>query len=190
MTPLRFERLPIERLVPAPYNPRVTLTPGTAAWRKLERSLDEFGLVQPIVWNERTGHVVGGHQRLAILKHRGCLEVEAAVVSLPLEREKALNIALNNPAVGGRWDGDKLAGLVEELCDLPDFDATLTGFDAAELRDLLLAPAEWDADEEDGEDAQERVRVELLIDPEDWESVRPEIDSLAARHNLEVHFVE
>ena len=56
-------------LVPAPYNPRRGLKP--AAYRKLAASLREFGLVEPLVWNELTGHVVGGHMRLRILKEMG-----------------------------------------------------------------------------------------------------------------------
>src|SRR5262245_19185772 len=70
ITPAAFEvrLLPIERLVPAPYNPRRVLKPTDKAYRKLAASLREFGLVEPLVWNEPTGHVVGGHARLAILK--------------------------------------------------------------------------------------------------------------------------
>lgn len=48
----------------AAYHPRVDLQPGDVEYKKLHRSIEEFGHVEPIVWNERTGHVVGGHQRL------------------------------------------------------------------------------------------------------------------------------
>ncbi|HTN00897.1 MAG TPA: ParB N-terminal domain-containing protein, partial [Planctomycetaceae bacterium] len=90
----------IADLKPAPYNPRRPLKPGSPGWKRLERSIREFDLVQPIVWNETTGHVVGGHQRLEILKHQGHTTIDAVVVKLPLEREKALNVALNNSQVG------------------------------------------------------------------------------------------
>ncbi len=56
-----IRKIPIEKLNPAPYNPRQDLRPGDAAFEKLRRSMSEFGCVEPIVWNERTGNVVGGH---------------------------------------------------------------------------------------------------------------------------------
>ena len=68
---MNIQRLPISKLKPAPYNPRKVLKPGMRGYRRLERSLSEFDLVQPLVWNKTTGHVVSGHQRLEILKARG-----------------------------------------------------------------------------------------------------------------------
>ena len=61
--PLEIRMLPIAELIPAPYNPRLKLKIHEPARRKLAASLREFGLVEPLVWNERTGHVVGGHAR-------------------------------------------------------------------------------------------------------------------------------
>ena len=76
---LEFRVLPLEVLNPAPYNPRLRLAPGSPAYRKLETSLREFGLVEPLIWNETTGFVVGGHARLEILQARGVKEVGASV---------------------------------------------------------------------------------------------------------------
>ncbi|MGH7128401.1 MAG: ParB N-terminal domain-containing protein [Planctomycetaceae bacterium] len=184
---MNIQTLPIDTLRPAPYNPRVPLRPGSAAYRRLERSIDEFDLVQPIVWNELTGHVVAGHQRLEILKVRGITEVPAVVVSLSIEREKALNVALNNANVGSDWDADRLLGLLGELSALPEFDATLTGFDADELNELLLAPAAELPQEPDEPDENETVRVTIEIDPDEWDSVRPDLDEFIADHNLTAH---
>ena len=50
----------------ATYNPRVELQPGDAEYETLKRSLEQFGMVEPVVWNERTNRVVGGHQRLTV----------------------------------------------------------------------------------------------------------------------------
>ncbi|MGD9856097.1 MAG: ParB N-terminal domain-containing protein, partial [Planctomycetaceae bacterium] len=174
---MQLLRLPITDLRPAPYNPRITLKPGDAAFEKLKRSLEEFDLVQPIVWNRRTGHVVGGHQRLEVLKHQGETAVDCVVVDLPLDREKALNITLNNASVAGDWDPDKLVTLLEDLHDLPDFDATLTGFDEQELQDLLLAPAATDSDgwprHDDREECDHTIRAILEIPPNRWDDTRP-----------------
>ena len=179
--------LPIDQLKPAPYNPRISLEPGSPAYRRLERSLDEFSLVQPLVWNEVTGHIVGGHQRLTILKNRGVTEIEVVVVSLTLEREKALNIALNNSQVAGDWDAEKLIDVLTELQDLPDFDATLTGFDANDLDDLLMTPDPQLTPESEDDGKADVVEVTIEIPPEKWESIRPDLDTLVADFELTVH---
>lgn len=181
---MELRTLPIDQLRPAPYNPRIKLKPGDKAWERLERSLDEFSLVQPIVWNERTGHVVGGHQRLEILRHKGILHVDCVVVDLPLEKEKALNVTLNNANVGSVWDADKLLDLVSELHDLPDFDATLTGFDDQLLQDMLLRPdpAFTPSTSAGNDDRDKMVRVTLQIPDDSWEGVQGSLNELLAEY--------
>lgn len=61
-TNLNMQTMPIDRLKPAKYNPRKDLKPGDPAYEKIKRSLHDFGYVDPIVWNEVTGNIVGGHQ--------------------------------------------------------------------------------------------------------------------------------
>lgn len=56
---MQIQRVPISRLHLAAYNPRKDLKPGDPEYQKLEKSLGKFGYIEPIVWNERTGHVVG-----------------------------------------------------------------------------------------------------------------------------------
>lgn len=177
--------LPIADLKPAPYNPRRPLKPGSPGWKRLERSLREFDLVQPIVWNEATGHVVGGHQRLEILKHQGQTTVDAVVVNLALEREKALNIALNNSQVGSDWDAERLTEVLDELASVPDFDITMTGFDDRDIRDFLLAPADNAAVATDS--GEKPVRVTLDIPRRHWDHARPEIDDLAETYECRLH---
>lgn len=180
---MEIRRIPMEQLRPAPYNPRVRLTPGDAGYERLARSLEEFDLVQPPVWNSRTGHIVGGHQRIEILRRRGAAEVDCVVVDLPLEREQALNVALNNPRVGGEWEPGKLVDLLEELQTLPDFDVTLTGFDVQELRDLVLSPVDTFEEavlEKSPDDGESRVTVVLEIPTDCWARVQSRLDALAA----------
>ncbi|WP_228469486.1 ParB N-terminal domain-containing protein [Paenibacillus sp. JNUCC31] len=55
--------VPIDQINAAAYTPRVNLQPGDVEYEKLRCSIEELGYVEPIVWNERTGHMVGGHQR-------------------------------------------------------------------------------------------------------------------------------
>lgn len=120
--------------IPADYNPRKDLKPGDPEYDKLKRSMEQFGYVEPVIWNKTTGRMVGGHQRLKVLMDMGVTEVECVVVELDEEREKALNIALNK--ISGDWDKDKLMLLISDLQGA-DFDVSLTGFDPAEIDDLF-----------------------------------------------------
>jgi DNA modification methylase len=129
-----IRKIPIDQINPAAYNPRKDLQPGDPEYEKLKRSMQEFGYVEPIVWNERTGNVVGGHQRYKVLLDMGMQEVDCVVVELDEEKEKALNIALNK--IQGDWDYAKLKDLLEEL-DTGTFDIELTGFGLDEIEQLL-----------------------------------------------------
>lgn len=184
---MQLRLLPISSLQAAPYNPRKPLKRGDPGYRRLARSIEEFDLVQPIVWNERTGHIVAGHQRLEILKDRGETAVQCVVVDLPFVKEKALNVALNNVAVGSDWDDAKLQDLLSELVDTPGIDATLTGFDAQDLTDLLLAPAAMPMPTDDADESAKGVRVSLIVAADRWDEVRRDLDRLVANHDVEIH---
>jgi DNA modification methylase len=129
-----IEKIRTERLIPADYNPRKDLKPGDPEYEKLKRSLEEFGYVEPVIWNKTTSHVVGGHQRLKVLLDMGITEAECVVVEMDAEKEKALNVALNK--ISGDWDKDKLTLLIADLQGA-DFDVSLTGFDPGEIDDLF-----------------------------------------------------
>ena len=131
---MKIATMPIAQLLPAPYNPRKNLKKGDPEYEKLKKSLEEFGYIDPIVWNERTGRVVGGHQRLKILSELGHAEIEVSVVDLSDDKEKALNLALNK--TGGDWDAPLLKDLLQEL-DTGAFDIEITGFDADEIERLM-----------------------------------------------------
>lgn len=133
---MNIQQVSVDKLKAAAYNPRKQLKPGDAEYEKLKRSITEFGYVEPVIWNKITGNVVGGHQRLQVLKDLGHTEVDCVIVELDEKREKALNVALNK--IQGEWDKDKLAALLTEL-DGSEFDVTLTGFEAAEIDELMNA---------------------------------------------------
>lgn len=147
----------IEKLNPAPYNPRVELQPGMKEWEKLKKSIIQFGNVEPVVWNQRTGNVVGGHQRLAVLQSMGETLIPCSVVDMDEKDEKLLNIALNK--IKGRWDYDKLADI------LRDYDtelATITGFAEDEIAIILANNEDFDESDIDYSDWEEDEE-ELLI---------------------------
>jgi len=141
-----IRKVPVTDINPAEYNPRKDLKPGDPAYEKLKRSMTEFGYVEPIIWNEETGNIVGGHQRFKVLVAEGHTEVECVIVNMNAEREKALNVALNK--VTGDWEFEALADLIKDL-EAQDFDVTLTGFDAAEIEDLFSQVHDKDATDDD-----------------------------------------
>lgn len=187
-----FRKLPIGQVKPAPYNPRVKLKRTDAEFIKLQKSITQFGVVEPIVWNQRTGHAVGGHQRLSVLKTLKYTHVDVAVVDLPLEQEKVLNIALNK--ISGKWDMPKLNDLIEELAQLEGDLVGSTGFDEGEM-DALLAEAEAELledesdedDADDNEDDQDEADDEDATEPVVKEKTIPTTFQLVADFDDEEH---
>ena len=78
-TSMNIQRIGVDRLKPAKYNPRKDLKPGDPAYEKIRRSLHEFGYVDPVIWNEVTGNIVGGHQRYKVLTAEGATEIELRI---------------------------------------------------------------------------------------------------------------
>ena len=154
---MEIQKIPAARLNPAAYNPRVDLKPGDKEYEKLKRSINEFGYVEPVIWNRQTGNVVGGHQRLKVLMDLGQTEIDCVVVDLDLAREKALNIALNK--IQGDWDEDKLAAIMADF-DAEAFDVSLTGFDANEVDALLNRFYSHEAEEDDFDAGAEKKKIQ------------------------------
>ena len=126
--------MPIGQLKPAAYNPRKQLKPGDKEYEKIKKSIEEFGYVEPIIVNYDMT-VIGGHQRLTVLKNLGYEEVQCVVVHIEDEHKvKALNIALNK--ITGAWNEQLLADLIVDLQSV-DFNVDLTGFEAPEVEQLF-----------------------------------------------------
>ena len=127
---MNIQRIKAEKLIPAEYNPRKNLKKSDVEYKKIERSVQEFGYVDPIIVNKDMT-IIGGHQRYKVLVDLGYDELDCVVVDLPKDREKALNVALNK--ISGEWDEALLIEMLGALGDL----AELTGFDVDEIEDLL-----------------------------------------------------
>lgn len=127
------EIVDIEDIIEAEYNPR-KMRPS--AFSKLKDSLSRFGLVDPLIVNNRDKRMVlvGGHQRLRAAKDLGFEKVPVTFVDLDDEDEKALNIALNNAEIAGDWDTPKLAELLRDIS--PERRAA-TGFDEHQVAQFL-----------------------------------------------------
>lgn len=127
----KFENFEIEvvnrkQLKNAPYNPRVI---SEEARKRLKRGIKKFGLVEPIVWNRRTGNIISGHQRIAILDElegTNDYELQVAVVDVDEKTEKKLNIQLNNTSMMGDFDLDKLGDLILELGEPEDLGFSMS----------------------------------------------------------------
>lgn len=130
---MEVRKIKAEKISAAEYNPRKDLKPDDTEYKKIERSIEMFGYIEPIIWNETTGNIVGGHQRYKILKDKGVEEIECVVVRLSEREEKILNVSLNK--ITGIWDIGKLQDLLRELSEIDKTD--LTGFDESEIEELL-----------------------------------------------------
>ena len=90
--------------------------------------------MEPIIVNYNMT-VIGGHQRLTVLKDLGYTEVECVVLHIEDEHKvKALNVALNK--ITGAWNEQLLADLLVDL-QSADFNTDLTGFEPAEIDQLF-----------------------------------------------------
>ena len=109
---MRIEKRRLDTMNRAKWNPREM---SEDARNALAASIERFGLVEPIILNERGNTVVGGHQRLSILLAQGVEEEDVVIVNLSPEDERALNITLNNPEAQGTFTADALAAILSEL---------------------------------------------------------------------------
>lgn len=136
---MRFEVIPVSKINPAKYNPRKELQPGDAEYESIKRSIEAHGLVDPLIWNEHNGVLIGGHQRLRVLVNEfGAKEVPCSVRNIPDEKaEMALNSALNRNQ--GEWDYEKLKLVLMNFSedDPNDVLRASMGFPALEFTGIL-----------------------------------------------------
>ena len=153
MMATRRKRTPrLHDLEPAPYNPRDMSGEARDA---LAASLGEFGDIAGITWNQRSGHLVAGHQRLKALRdeHGAQLRMAGGVITTPTgetfpvrvvdwspEKERAANIAANSPLIAGVFTGD--AAAVFDGLDMAD--ELLDALRMPALLDMLVEPDDGD----------------------------------------------
>jgi DNA modification methylase len=146
MSAMEWKTLSVDALRPAAYNPRKKLKAGDKEYEKIKNSILEFGYVEPIIVNYDMT-VIGGHQRLTVLKDLGYTEVQCVVVHIEDEHKvKALNVALNK--ITGAWNEQLLADLLVDLQSV-DFNTDLTGFEAPEIEQLFSKVHNKDIKEDD-----------------------------------------
>ena len=107
MKTIKYPTIAINLLRFAEYNPRKVTR---SVIEQLKNSLTEFGCPVPIVVNSYKGRenvVVGGEKRVRAATELGWTEIPYSLVYIPLQKEKALNLALNK--IEDQWDDEKLA---------------------------------------------------------------------------------
>lgn len=161
---MNIQKINIEKLKPADYNPRKDLKPEDQEYQKIKKSLVEFGYVAPIIVNTDMT-VIGGHQRLKVLKELGYTEIECIVVDLDKNKEKALNIALNK--ISGEWDNTKLEELLAELKET-DIDMDITGFSFDEVDNILKDITGSKEDNFDIDSAYEEIKEPITKPGDIW----------------------
>jgi DNA modification methylase len=127
-----IEQVPIDGLRPDPANPRRISEEELDA---LERSIRQFGFVQPVLARREDATVIGGHQRLLAARRLGLTSVPVIWLDLSAEQARLLGLALNK--ISGSWDDALLARLLADLQSIPDLDLSLSGFDEDEVKELL-----------------------------------------------------
>ena len=143
----------------APYNAR-TITPQ--AMKKLKQNLESMGLMGGIIWNERTGNLVSGHQRLKLIdaaEGTDNYEVMVTVVDLDEIEEKAQSIFLNNTYAMGDFDDKKLEALLMEVNN-----TIQTGFSESEQIQLFGRPVGMRSVEEYEKAALQDIKDQLALD--------------------------
>lgn len=130
---MNFIKKNINELKYANYNPRKKLKPEDKEYQKIKKSIEEFGYVEPIIIN-KDNTIIGGHQRITVLKDLGYEEVDVIQIDIDKTKEKALNIALNK--ITGEWDYAMLGDLLLDL-DEQNYDLEITGFDLDEIEGIM-----------------------------------------------------
>ena len=129
----RFEKVPIDKLVPYVRNAR---THSKEQILQIRASLREFGFVTPVIIDEKYS-IIAGHGRVAAAKEEGITEIPCVFAeNLTEAQKKAYILADNRLAMNAGWDEEMLA---VEIADLQgaDFDVSLLGFDDKELNALM-----------------------------------------------------
>lgn len=163
------KRLPIGLLANTRENPRAI---KKAARKSLDGMIDEFGLVDVLQYNRRTGELVGGNQRIDKLRRQGVTEVAVAVVDLDETRQRALVVGLNNPKAQGHYTDAlatvlaQVAPVIPQVYDSIGLAALLSRSDVAPHQ-RITTNVETDGD--DDEDPADTSAPQLVSDGEVWD---------------------
>ena len=141
---MEFKKIKISELIPHHTIQEKSLS-GDKEFEKIKNSITEFGYIDPVIVNKDLT-VIGGHQRITVLKELGYEEIDCVVIDIDKIKEKALNVALNK--ISGEWNKELLVDLIKDLQN-SDFDIAFTGFEPPEIEQLFNAVHDKEIKEDD-----------------------------------------
>ena len=153
----------------ADYNPRII---DESNQKKLIKAIRKHGLIEPLVWNKKTGVLVGGHQRLTAadkIYRKKDYEVPVAIIDVDEKTEKELNVQLNNSSMQGDWDLNELLNLSNEV----SFEDM--GFSKSDIDFMFDGNVLFDEEDNPKEDKKKKAGKTTPFD----EEVEDEKDKLA-----------
>jgi len=163
MDKAKVKKLSINKINPSPYNPRVDLQPDDQDYIDLKNSIERYGHVGVLCFNDRSGNIVGGHQTFKVLIELGFTKVDCKVVDLDDDDERLLNAALNK--IDGKWDYPKLADIFNDL-DSKNVNLGITGFHDDEIEDIMcwIPKDEEDNSGSEGSGEGEEVCFDIIVE--------------------------
>lgn len=163
-----MKEIDLNKIKPAPYNPRKITEHH---YNGLKNSMDKFGDISGITWNQKTKNLVAGHHRWDKLKNQysdlhlshshedkwainskeqGYTGFDMRIVEWDEATERAANITANNHAISGEWDLEILHTLVEEIKTTDGDMFKNLNMDILESDLKLDFNEEWNSDIADG----------------------------------------
>ncbi|MDR1652501.1 MAG: hypothetical protein LBS01_02395 [Prevotellaceae bacterium] len=170
----------------AAYNPRRI---SDEARKKLKANLKRVGLLGGIVWNETTGTLVSGHQKLQIIDEvekynpqtrENDYQIMVDVVHLSQKEEKEQNVFMNSTTVQGEYDNDLLAALLSEN----DFDYNLAGLDNADINLIMTDSPLFDIADLNNELISDFDKLEQKTDEERQAANKANIEKIKAAKQI------
>ncbi len=174
----------VDTLKLAKYNPRQITEEEL---RRLTNSIEDYGFIDPIIVNQVTRNVIGGHQRIKAAKKLKIDLIPAIYIRIDKHREMAMNIALNNPNLQGKFDMPKLRDLIEEI-NTGEFDMSITGFDEDELEAIMTFEYEPDDIENIDGFGESYNFIIKCADEEEFEQIQEIFKSTGQRIKAETVF--
>lgn len=190
---MQITTVPLDSLIEDSKNARLHPDTNLAA---IEKSLQSFGQVEPLVVRAGTSVVIGGNGRLKVMRKLGWTKAHVVRLELTDEKAAALGVTLNRSGELARWDEKQLAFILSGLQD-GNYDLEGLGYNQVEVDKLIstLAPPPLDIGGTGGinldnlnpssEGASHVRMVQLYLDTDTIDEFHEIIEELAAGYETE-----
>lgn len=163
---------PLSDIKPHPDNYKIH-TPEQLA--SLRASLNVFGCTQPIKVNLE-GYIVAGHGMYQLYQEEGFTHAPVLYEALDKRLSKAYLVADNETARKAETDNDKLALLLQDAAEIPDFDFEAVGFEEYELDKLLAEPLEFQGSLNNDKNGSQNINSKNIM-PDDFQEFDENIET-------------